>query len=571
MYVLGLNAYHADSSACVIKDGRLIAASEEERFTRVKHWAGFPKYSIQFCLEESGISLNDVDAICIGRDTKAKRLAKIKYLLSNPYNGFKILKKRLENKEEVENLAGEFESHFGARGSVIESKIKYIEHHRSHCASAFYPSPFNESAILSVDGSGDFTTTMIAFGSGNKIEVLESLNYPVSLGFFYTAFTHLLGFPNYGDEYKVMGLAPYGNPVVTDEVKSIFRNDSNRLLDWHEDYFNEIVVDYKANQVIVPPFTSVKFHDKFGDVRQKKEQLSQKHKDLAASVQKVTEEVIFELANKAQTMTGCKNLCIAGGVAQNSVANGKIIANTGFERLYVPSAGHDAGISIGSALYHYHENLGYNERDQIKHAYSGKKYDREEIEIFLKTLDVTYQEFKEVELIDYVSEALVNGKVIGWFQGRAEFGPRALGNRSILVDPRRDDAKELLNEKIKRRENFRPFAPSILEEYVHEFFEGADQVPFMEKVYPIVKAKRELIPAVTHVDGTGRLQTVIKETNPRYHALISRFFEKTAIPVLLNTSFNENEPIVNSPNEAYDCFARTKMDMLVLGDFVIER
>lgn len=571
MIILGLNAYHADSSACLMIDGKIVAASEEERFTRIKHWAGFPSKAIQFCLDVAGITFNDLDAITIGRDTSAKRVNKIKYLVSNPKNGLKILKKRYENKEEVDSLAQEFEKHFKVDKKIIEDKIKNIEHHRSHCGCSFYPSPFDDAAILSIDGSGDFTTTMIAHGKGNEIKILDSVDFPISIGFFYTAFTHLLGFPNYGDEYKVMGLAPYGQPDKVNEVKSIFKESGHKLLEWERDYFNEIIVNYEDNAVIVPPFTSRKFHNKFGGIRDKNTPLTQEHKNMAASVQKATEEMIFELAKKAQKLTESKNLCITGGVAQNSVANGKLLANTNFEKVYAPSAGHDAGISMGSALYYYHNDLKNKDRQRMTHAYLGKSYLKDEIESFLEDNNIEYKHFNNEQLIDYVADGLVKGKVIGWFQGSAEFGPRALGNRSIIVDPRRSDAKELLNEKIKRRESFRPFAPSILEEYVEEYFDGADQVPFMEKVYPIKKEKQETIPAVTHVDGTGRLQTVIKSTNPRYHALISKFYEKTGVPIILNTSFNENEPIVNSPKEAYDCFSRTKMDMLVLGDFILER
>lgn len=575
MIVLGLNAYHADSSAAILVNGKLLAATEEERFTRVKHWAGFPAQSILFCLKEAGVTLNDVDHIAIGRDPKAKLGKKFLYLLKNPGGGFSAVKNRLQNSKQVSSLEHELSKITGIDPEVIKPKIHQVEHHRSHLASAFFASPFNEAALLSIDGSGDFTTTMIGIGRGDKIEVIDSVDFPVSMGSFYTAFTQLLGFPHYGDEYKVMGLAPYGEPKYVDKLRDVILFKKDGLFEWNQKYFRsakDVIVKYGDDHI---PYVATAYSDymeeKFGKSRKKDEPLTQYHKDIAASVQRFTEELIFHVANHLQKRTGMKNLCMAGGVAQNSVANGKILQNTSFENIYIPSAGHDAGISMGAAFYVYNHVLSQPRANAVYSAYTGCKFSTEEIEIFLKSRDISYTKYNDEDLYERVANRLVDSGVVGWFQGRAEFGPRALGGRSILADPRRNDAKDLLNAKIKRRESFRPFAPSILREYVDEYFEMNDEVPFMEKVFPIKKEKHLIIPAVTHVDGTGRLQSVDKIISPRYYNLIETFRQKTGVPILLNTSFNENEPIVNSPAEALDCFLRTKMDMLVLENIIIER
>ncbi len=574
MYILGINAYHADSSAAIFKDGVMIAATEEERFTRIKHWAGFPVLAIQFCLKEAGISLSDLDYITIGRDPKAKFLNKLNYLRKNPSLALGAIK-RYKNSKEVTSLENEFKKiEPGVSYSSLKEKIKNVEHHRSHLASAFFASPFEESAILSIDGSGDFTTTMIAIGRGNKIEILDSVDFPVSCGLFYTAFTQFLGFPHYGDEYKVMGLAPYGEPKYTDKVKQVLKFLPNGLYTWHDEYFvqpTKAGFKYENNIPSVGNLYSDKFVELFGKPRQQKEELTQFHKDLAASVQRVTEELIFYILRHLKERTGMKNICIAGGVAQNSVANGKVAEATGFEGVYIPSAGHDAGISMGSALYYFNHELNQPRAAAIYSAYTGSRFSNEEIEVFLQTRGIKYRRLDDEALYDVITDKLIEPGVVGWFNGRAEFGPRALGARSIIADPRNPKAKDLLNSKIKRRESFRPFAPSILKEYSGEYFTRQDQVPFMEKVFPIKPEKRALIPAVTHVDGTGRLQTVDSSISPMYYALIEAFRKKTGVPILLNTSFNENEPIVNTPAEALDCFLRTQMDMLVLENCVIER
>jgi len=407
------------------------------------------------------------------------------------------------------------------------------------------------------------------------MEILNSVDFPHSVGIFYTAFTQLLGFPHYGDEYKVMGLAPYGEPKYVNGLKDIlqFKDDGLFRLNLH--YFRSAksgIISYGENHIPeVAPLYSDLMIEKFGPVRKADQPLTQYHKDLSASVQRITEQLIFHILIHLHRQTGQYNICIAGGVAQNSVANGKLTRNTPFKAVYIPSAGHDAGISMGSASYVYHQLLNQPRAAAIRTAYTGCSFENEEIENFLKSRQIDYKKYPDQELFEIVSSRLMDAGVIGWFNGKAEFGPRALGARSILADPRRNDAKDLLNQKIKRRESFRPFAPSILKEYVGEYFELIDEVPFMEKVFPIKESMRSLIPAVTHVDGTGRLQTVDKEITPRYYQLIEAFRKKTGVPILLNTSFNENEPIVNSPAEALDCFLRTSMDMLVLENCVISR
>lgn len=574
MIIIGINAYHADSSAAIFVNGEMIAATEEERFRRVKHWAGFPSEAVKFCLREAGVTLDQVDYVCIGRDPKAKIWKKTGYVLKNLLKKNTLLSDRIKNSQKIASIEEELAALSGLSEAAIKPKIKNVEHHRSHLASAFFASPFDEAAILSIDGSGDFTTTMIAIGRGNQIEVIDSIDFPVSAGLFYSAFTQYLGFPHYGDEYKVMGLAPYGHPKYVNEIRQILKFEPDGLFSWDEKYFTnptEIKIGYEENIPTVSQLYSQELVKLFGPARTSKEELTQHHKDIAASVQRVCEELIIHLLTHLQKRTGLKNVCIAGGVAQNSVANGKILENTHFEQLYIPSAGHDAGISMGSALYVYNHVLQQPRAKAIYTAYTGSKFTNEEIEKFLQEKGIKYTRLEDAALYDKVTDKLIEPGVVGWFSGRAEFGPRALGGRSIIADPRNDKAKELLNLKIKRRESFRPFAPSILKEYTADFFTKVEDVPFMEKVFPIKPEKQHEIPAVTHVDGTGRLQTVMKEISPRYYALIDKFREKTGVPILLNTSFNENEPIVNTPEEALNCFLRTQMDMLVLENCVIER
>lgn len=575
MIIIGINAYHADASAAIFVDGKMIAAIEEERFRRVKHWAGFPQLAIEFCLQEAGIDFKDVDHWAIGRDPKAKFFKKIFYLLKNPAGSFGAVKDRFNNSRKTIGIDAELAKISGLSANFFSGKIHNIEHHRSHIASAFFASPFDKAACLSIDGSGDFSTTMTAVGNGNEIEILNSVDFPHSIGIFYTAFTQLLGFPYYGDEYKVMGMAPYGQPIYIDKLNDVVTLTNDGLFKLNLSYFRTGtagIISYDSNNT---PVVATLFSDKlvktFGTPRKKDEPLTQYHKDLASSVQRFTEKIIYHLLTHLQKQTGLTDICIAGGVAQNSVANGKILSNTAFKRMYIPSAGHDAGISMGAALYTQQQLLKIPRQPAIKSAYTGSSFSNAAIKKILTDKGIAFTELADDELYDKVTQCIINGGVVGWFCGRAEFGPRALGGRSILADPRRNDAKEILNLKIKKRESFRPFAPSILKEYVADFFELTDEVPFMEKVFPIKKDKQMLIPAVTHVDGTGRLQTVDKSISPRYYALIDCFRMKTGIPILLNTSFNENEPIVNNPTEALACYLRTNMDMLIMENILIQR
>lgn len=577
MYILGINAYHADSSAAILKDGILIAATEEERFTRVKHWAGFPSQAIKFCLEVAGISMSDLDHIAIGRDPNAKLKNKMLFAAKNPSKGVgNLIYNRFVNAKKVRSIEDDlFDISSNISRKDLKNKIHRVEHHRAHLASAFFASPFEKSALLSIDGSGDFSTTMVGVGIDNQIDVQDSIDFPHSAGIFYTAITQYLGFPHYGDEYKVMGLAPYGEAKYVDELKDLIKFTNDGLFKLNLSYFtatNSGVISYgEDNLPAIDRLFSSKLEDKFGPARKKNDELTQYHKDLAASTQRVTELLIFHILNHLQGKTGLENICIAGGVAQNSVANGKITRMTAFKNVYIPSAGHDAGISMGAAYYVHNHILKKPRVDAIWSACTGSRFSPEEIETYLESRNIEYKKLDDETLYETVADRLINSGVVGWFNGPAEFGPRALGARSILADPRRLDAKDLLNQKIKRRESFRPFAPSILKEYVSEYFEIDDHVPFMEKVFPIKKEKHDSIPAVTHVDGTGRLQSVDKKVSPRYYRLIDKFREKTGVPILLNTSFNENEPIVNSPEHALNCFLRTKMDMLVLGNYIVER
>lgn len=575
MIIVGINAYHADSSAAIFVDGKLVAAIEEERFRRIKHWAGFPSEAILFCIKEAGIRFEDVDYFAIGRDPKAKFLRKLNYLVKNPSGSIAAVKNRLENAKKVSSLENELSAISGLEPYIFKSKIRQVEHHRSHIASAFFASPFEEAACVSIDGSGDFTTTMTAIGKGNEITIIDSVDFPHSIGIFYTAFTQLLGFPHYGDEYKVMGMAPYGESKYVDKLEKVIHLTRDGLFKLDLQYFRkgtQGVISYGEDHIpVVQPMFSAEMIDLFGQPRKKEEPLSQYHRDLAASVQRMTEKAIFHIIQHLQKRTGLENLCLAGGVAQNSVADGKIRSNTSFKNIYIPSAGHDAGISMGAALYLQHQLLKKERIPSIRTAYTGSHFSNEEIKALLRSRKIVFTELEDEALFNRITDCLLKGGVSGWFTGRAEFGPRALGGRSIIADPRRSDAKEILNLKIKRRESFRPFAPSILKEYVSEYFELTDDVPFMEKVFSIKESKRKDIPAVTHVDGSGRLQTVDASISPRYYGLIEAFRKKTGIPILLNTSFNENEPIVNTPDEALNCFLRTNMDMLVLENILISR
>lgn len=577
MYILGLNAYHPNSSACLIKDGELIAAVEEERFKRIKHWAGFPKQSILYCLKEAGIGLTDLDYIAINRDPRANLLKKAVFVLKKRPNIF-FVRDRIRNLGRVRGIKDILAEEFGLDKDDIKAEIVKVEHHLAHLASSFFVSPFETSTIVSIDAFGDFSSCKVAQGQGNKIHALYEVNYPHSLGIFYSAFTQFLGFTTFGDEYKVMGLAARGKPTYLKKMEKVLILKPRGRFELNLDYFSffKQKQDMKWDNVrpTVATLYSPKMMETFGPARKKGEELTERHCDIAFSLQAMYEKALFHVLNYAYEKTKNPNLCLAGGCALNSLANGKIFDNTAFKEIYIQPASSDAGGCLGAAYYVFHQILDKPRVFEMKHAFRGPGFGEKEIrKVIEENRDkiVVEQAKNEEELIKTTARFISEGKVVGWFQGRLEWGPRALGNRSILADPRRPEMKKILNQRIKKREWFRPFAPSILEEYTGEYFEKSYPDPFMIKVYPIKKEKRRLIPAVTHVDGTGRLQTVGRKENPLYWKLINEFRELTGVPLVLNTSFNENEPIVCTPKEAMDCFLRTKMDVLVMSNYIVQR
>jgi carbamoyltransferase len=582
MFILGINAYHGDSSCCILKDGQLIGAVEEERFRRIKHWAGFPSESIKYCLSEAGVQLSDIDHIAINQNPKANLFKKITYsVLKRPELSFIL--DRIINKKKRAGVKAELLKAFPENS--FKGKVHYVEHHLSHVASSFYVSPFKKAVVVSVDGFGDFSSTAVGIGIDNKIRVDTRTFFPHSLGVFYSALTQFIGFPNYGDEYKVMGLAPYGSDVYLDKLREVVRVKKNGSFELNLNFFrhhNE-KIDYEWSGGV--PIVGNLFHKNNLEAllgltaRKKNDELLQCHFDLAHSIQSMYEEAFFNILNTAHDKYGLSQLALAGGCAMNSVANGKIYRNTPFKNVYIQSAAGDAGGAIGAAFQVSNDVNIKIKRFYMEHAFWGPSFTNDYYETLLaeKKNELVQNnclvEFisNDDQLFMNTAQAISEGLVIGWFQGRMEWGPRALGNRSILCDPRREDMKDILNSKIKRRESFRPFAPSILREKVGEWFEDDDDVPFMMKVFQIHFEKRTQIPAVTHVDGSGRLQTVSSLANIRYHKLISAFEDLTGVPILLNTSFNENEPVVCRPEEALKTFLRTKMDVLVLGNWTVSR
>jgi len=574
MLILGINAYHGNSSACLVSNGKLLCAIEEERIRRIKHWAGMPSESIKWCLEYSGAEIGDIDYIAVSRDPSAHLHKKILRILSKAPS-YNFLKNRLHNVSKVKDLKSSIAESFEIDKSKIKAKIQNVEHHRAHIASSFLLSPFDESECVSVDGFGDYLSVMRGTGIDNKITIHDWVEYPHSLGIFYTSLTQLLGFNHYGDEYKVMGLSAYGNNSYEEQMKKIVALRNDGLFNLDTSYFQHdkegvdmVWENGKPSLGIIYSKNMVKL---LGKPREEDGEISQTHKDIAASIQSTYEKAYFNLLNYNNGHYTTKNISLAGGCIQNSLANGKIYKNTDYKNVYIPPASYDAGTAIGAAYWVWNIILG-NKRDFIMdNPYLGPEFSNKEIETLLIDKKVMYEKLNEIELYKKTANEISNGKIVGWFQGRTEWGPRALGNRSILADPRNKDMKDILNARIKKRESFRPFAPSILEEYTGEWFEHSHPVPFMEKVYLVKPDKRHLIPAIVHEDGTGRLQTVSENLNKRYYNLIKEFYKLTNIPILLNTSFNENEPIVNTLKEALDCFLRTKMDVLVLNDFYISR
>jgi len=579
MIILGLNAFHGDSSACIVRDGQLVAAAEEERFRRIKHWAGFPSQAIAYCLREAGIELGDVDGVALNQDSRANLWRKIAYLARRRPEPALILQ-RLRNRRKRQGvrelLAGAFPQ------QSFKGEVHNIEHHLCHLFSAYYVSPFPEAAVVSVDGFGDFSSAAWGTGRGGEITVDGRVHFPHSLGVFYQALTQYLGFPYYGDEYKVMGLAPYGKPSCLDQMRRIVRLNGDGAFALDLTYFRhhqeEIPYQWHNGSPEIGDLFSPALEDLLGPRRRQDEALEDKHRDIARSVQAMYEEAFFHLLEPLQQRSSLTDISLAGGCAANSVANGKVRRMTRFKRVYVQSAAGDAGGAIGAA-YAVWQQAGGKRVFSMDHAYWGPQFSRSDIARLvdqrwaeISQSDCTVEDIEdEADLCRRTATAISEGKVVGWFQGRMEWGPRALGNRSIVCDPRRADMKAILNAKIKRRESFRPFAPSVLDNTVSDWFEEDDAVPFMMQVFQIREDKRTAIPAVTHVDGSGRLQTVYRKTNPRYYRLIESFRALTGVPMVLNTSFNENEPVVCEPREALECFLRTKMDVLVLGDTLIAR
>lgn len=570
MNIIGINAYHGDASAAFVVDGQLVAAVEEERFNRIKHWAGFPSQSIQYCLDYAGIGIDDVDHIAISFNPRANLGKRLAFVAAHRPSIRAILD-RLKRQGKTLGLEDQLAQGLGVARDKIRAKIHRIEHHQTHVAAGFLISPFEESAVLSVDGMGDFTSTLTAHAQGCDWREFDRVFFPHSIGFLYSAVTMYLGFPYYGDEYKVMGLAPYGEPEFVDFFRKMIKpkGDTFELnLDYFTHHKSGVKMSWNDGAPTIEPFYSAKLESELGIARSPKEEMTHRHENIAKSLQVVTEEIIIHLLNRLHAKSSSKNICMTGGVAMNSVANGKITSQTPFENIYIPAGAADNGTSFGAAFYVWNKTLGNRRTFVQDHAYWGWEATDEECEQALTQSGMSFQKYDEEQLIDVATDLILEGKVLGWFQGRMEFGARALGNRSLLADPRRTDMRDIINLKIKFREKFRPFAPSILEEHVGEWFEINEPTPYMEKVFPIRQNKRSMIPAVTHVDGSGRLQSVSRVSNPRYHALISRFYEKTAVPILLNTSLNENEPIVRTPLEACNCYLRTAMDAIVLGHFV---
>jgi len=594
MRLLGISAFYHDSAAALVDDGEIVAAAQEERFTRKKHDAAFPDAAIRYCLNAANVDLDEVDHVVFFEKPFLKFERLVETYLANAPRGFASfrvaipmwIKQKLYQKPNLEKALSAY-----ASSGTVEGKLFFAEHHQSHAASAFFPSPFEEAVVLTMDGVGEWATTSVAIGRGNTLKMMREIHWPHSIGLLYSAFTYYTGFKVNSGEYKVMGLAPYGEPKyaapILDHVVDL-KEDGSFWLD--QSYFN-----YATGLTM----TSQKLHDLLGGPpRDPKAPLTQRHMDIAASVQKVTEEIILRMARELSNTCGIGNLCLVGGVALNCVANGKVLRDGNFKRIFIQPAAGDAGGSVGAALAAYHLHFDQPRKingalDAMHGSYLGPEFSQDEIEKRLKALGAAFTTVdSESDLYQHTCDALEAGHAVGWFQGRMEFGPRALGARSILGDPRRPDMQQRLNLKIKFRESFRPFAPSVLREDVADYFELDADSPYMllvadvkrnrrrrmtadeESLFGIDKLNvvRSNIPAVTHVDYSARVQTVHEETNPRYHALLSAFKQRTGCPVLLNTSFNvRGEPIVCTPEDAFRCFMGTEMETLVIGNCILDK
>lgn len=577
MYILGINAYHADASAAILCDGKLVAAAEEERFNRIKHCAGFPYQAVKYCLETAGIKPEELTHIAVARDTRANLDKKLLYALKIP----QMAMRRLAPQGKFAGIKEDVAKALDVDPETLIAEVNRVEHHKAHLSSAFYVSGFEDAALLSVDGLGDFASTMWGVGRGTNMTIDGSIAFPHSLGFFYTALTQYLGFWRYGDEFKVMGLASYGQPEFQEEFAKIVLLEGqngkpkfNLGLDYFVHHKVGSDITWEEGIPVIGKLFSDHLEKRLGATREAGADVTQRHFNVAASLQARLEDSVMALLNKLYEMHGVKRVCLAGGVAYNCVANGKIFDRTPFEQVYVQAAAGDAGLAIGAAFYVYHQVLGQPRDFVMNHAYLGPEFSNQKIRAALDGIangELRISEFADETIAAETAKRIADGKIVGWYQGRLEFGPRALGNRSIVVDPRRAEMKDILNSRVKHRESFRPFAPSILEDRAGEYFEHSHPSPFMLMAYSVKPEKRAVIPAPTHVDGTGRLQTVNRDQNPRYWQLITEFDRLTGVPIVLNTSFNDNEPVVCKPEEAIDCFQRTKMDVLAIGNYLVEK
>jgi carbamoyltransferase len=583
MNILGINAFHGDASVALVKDGELAGAMEEERLNRRKHCAGFPALAAKAVLEQAGVAPGELQHVAVSRDPKANLHKKILFAVQKRPSFTKLVKDRLANVAKVRGVDEALAAALGVERKALRAKFHAVEHHKSHISSAFFVSPFEEAACLSIDGFGDFVSTMRGVGRDRKLEILDRVEFPHSAGLFYTAITQFIGFHRYGEEWKMMGLAPYGKPLYVEQLRQVIHPVANGHFELALDYFRHHTDGVEMTWDDGSPHMGLVFSPKLaellGPTRDPEDpEFFGKWADIAHSAQVVYEEIFFHVLEDLQRRTGLTKLALAGGCALNSVANGKIFERTKFRELYAQPAAGDDGTAIGAAFYVEHAVLDRPRRFVMRDAYTGVSFEDREIEAAIEKArgngwepGIDVRRLDDGELFRQVAAAAAGGKVVGWFQGRMEFGPRALGNRSIVADPRRADMKDILNKRIKHRETYRPFAPSVLEEKAAQIFERSEPSPFMMLVYKVREDQRARIPAVTHVDDTGRLQTVSAETNPRYHALISEFERQTGVPLMLNTSFNEHEPIVATPGEALACYLKTRMDVLALGNWVLTR
>jgi len=574
MNILGLNAYHGDASASLFADGRLSCAMEEERFSRLKHQAGFPALAVEHSLRYAGMAASDLDHIAVSRDNNAHLHKKLMFALSRGPS-VAMLRDRLTNASKLRDVKSSVAEVAGMDETALRAEVHRVEHHRAHLASAFFVSPFEQAALLSIDGFGDFVSTMWGTGCGTKIQIERWVEFPHSMGLLYTAITQYIGFAKYGDEFKVMGLAPYGEPEYLDAMRRLVRVTPKGGFELDLSYFvhhsEGVNMTWEGGSPTIGDVFSPKLEQLFGPRRKPGEPVERRHQNLAASLQALLEDIVLGLLRELARKTGLKDLCMAGGVALNCTMNGRITSETPFERVYIQPAAYDGGTSLGAALYVKHQVLGAARDFVMDHTYWGLDYAPEACRAALDAHGLTYRALEDGALSAAAADLIADGNIVGWYQGRFEWGPRALGNRSIICDPRSDRMKDVLNSRIKHRESFRPFAPSVLEERASDWFEMGGASPFMLMTCQVRKERQAQVPAITHVDGTARQQTVSKSTNPKYWSLIHAFEKKTGVPIVVNTSFNENEPVVNTPDEAISCYLRNDMDVLVLGPYLVEK